>query len=236
MHALSLKIDSCSSPLHFSSSSANKPGRGDYTVPPQFQARKQMVLINWHPPLPSRRKRQRKPSKLPGYGCAFWSLSANRGNSFYTESLSYLREPWENACTAPEGGKKGGERGSWCFSTSASNQSPEITATVYGLWSKLLFRTTRESAGEGEGGEQGKGWESRPRGCGGQGREIRSYEAFWSLRARLDLIQWVLSAEEQVAWNIQGNKKSYFKNPLRQTCCVCKRTRSLSLASNVAFR
>lgn len=163
-------------------------------------------------PLPSRRKRQRKPSKLPGYGCAFWALSANRGNSFYTWSLSYLREPWENACTAPEGGKKGGERGSWCFSTSASNQSPEITATVYGLWSKLLFRTTREKAVEGERGGGGKGWEPRPRGCGGQGREIRGYGTFWSLKACLDLIQWVLRAEQQVAWNIQDYfifQKSY---------------------------
>lgn len=35
----------------------------------------------------------------------------------------------------------------------------------------------------------GVGGEPRPRGCGGQGREIRGYGTFWSLKACLDLIQ-----------------------------------------------
>lgn len=120
-------------------------------------------------PLPSRRKRQRKPSKLPQYRCVFWVLSVNRGNSFHTWSLSYLQEPWENLRTAPEGGKKGGERENCCFSTSASNQSPEITAAVYGLWSKLLFRTTRERVGWGMRRGSGEKGESQ----GPEGVEVR---------------------------------------------------------------
>lgn len=40
----------------------------------------------------------------------FWAPSANRGNPFHTPSPSYLREPWESANAAPEGGKNGGER------------------------------------------------------------------------------------------------------------------------------
>lgn len=77
-----------SSALLFSSSFEHRPGRGDYTVPPQIQARQQMVLINWHPPPPNRlrhpRRRGRKTGQATSARMCFWAPSANCGNSFHT--------------------------------------------------------------------------------------------------------------------------------------------------------
>lgn len=109
-------------------------------------------------PLPSRRKRVEKPSKPPQYGCVCWAQSANRGNSFHTWSLSYLREPWESAYTALEGGKKGGERAAASRPLLLINHQKSLPwfmafdpSSSFALWRKEL------------GGEKG----------GGTGRRVR---------------------------------------------------------------
>lgn len=143
-------------PLFFSSSFEHRPVWGNYTVPPQIRARQQMVLINWH----------WLRSAIEGEGQekldedVFLSSVCQALAALFPhlKSPSYLWKPWENTSNAQEGGKrwKGGE--SCSFSTSASNQSPEITVVVYGLWSWLLFHTVRERVARGKGrGNRGSG-------------------------------------------------------------------------------
>lgn len=130
-HALSLKINSSSSPLLFSSSSPNRQGWGDYTVPPQIQARQQMVLIIWHPPAIQEKEAEKPAAPLrmcfPGSVCQSWQLFSHLMSELFTRALG--------ECLHSTGGWEERRGEHCCFPTSASNQSPKITAMVYGLWS-----------------------------------------------------------------------------------------------------
>lgn len=151
-----------------------------------------MVLINWHPLCrPERKGRktgQAASARMCSLGsvCQSWQLFSHLKPELFTRALGeYVHSTggWE---------ERRGE--SCCFSTSASNQSPEITAMVYGLWSFLLIRTGRERVGQRKGREStGKGESQGPKGVEVRGERLGSTEPFAlsNLKACLDLIQWV---------------------------------------------
>ena len=147
---------------------ANRPGRGDYAVPPQIQARQQMVLINWHPPAIQEEEAE-KLAEPPRHGCVFLG-SVCQSRQFFSHLKPELFTRALGECVRSTGGWEERRRESCCFSTSASNQSPEITAMVYGLWSWLLFRTARERVGVGK-WERGAGEKGESQGP--EGAEVR---------------------------------------------------------------
>lgn len=79
-------------------------------------------------------RRGRKTGRVAPARMCFWAVSANCGNFFpHLKPELFTRALGE--CMRCTGGWEEWRRESCCFSTSASNQSPEITAMVYGLWS-----------------------------------------------------------------------------------------------------
>lgn len=93
---------------------------------------------------------------------------------------------------------------SCCFSTSASNQSLEITAMVYGLWSWLLFRLWGRDLG---GGSRTKGESQGPGGVEVRGERLGGIGPF--ALSNHDLIQWALSTELNMVWNTQAICRPY---------------------------
>eukprot|EP00064_Thunnus_orientalis_P007151 superscaffoldBa00000780_g7170 len=70
--------------------------------------------------------------------------------------LSYLREPWENACAGPEGGKNGGERAAASQPLLLINHQKSLPWFMAFDPSSSFALRGRELGGKGE-GEQGEG-------------------------------------------------------------------------------
>lgn len=142
--------------LHCPSPDPSKTTNGSYQLTPPC-----------HPGGRGRKTGQAAPVRMCFLGsvCQSWQLFSHLKPELFTRALG--------ECVRSTGGWEERRGESCCFSTSASNQSPEITAMVYGLWSWLLFRTTRERVGWGKGrGSREKGDSQGPEGVEVRGERL----------------------------------------------------------------